>query len=96
MENILELVLKHEALSEEIRSYLYPRLYKLYDDKLLNKGELPSRKTAQESVSILEFYESKELVIVSGQIWWGGDIYDDYSIARTSQQWDEILTKGTK
>jgi hypothetical protein len=76
MGNLLELVREYEKLNDQIINQLYPIIHKMYDDKLLNKGHLPTRRTAKESITITEVSTDNENISVKIEIWWGGDCYD--------------------
>jgi len=87
---VLAAVRQYEQLDEQIREFLYPKLYKLYEDKKLNKGKLPERRTAKEAITIREFSSDGEKISVHIDIWWGGDCYDDEYVILTCDEWDAI------
>lgn len=75
---IKQAVADFEKLDEQIRNYLYPILYKMFDEKKLNKGNLPDYKKASDSVTIREFCIGNDgKVSVHIDIHWRGDCYDD-------------------
>ena len=84
---VLAAVRRYEELDEQIREFLYPKLYKLYEDKKLNKGKLPERRTAEEAITIREFSSDGDKISVYIDIWWGGDCYDDEWITMSADEW---------
>lgn len=87
---VLASIHQYEVIHEQVRNYLYPKLYKLYNDKKLNKGDLPKHKTAKESVTIREFSSCDEKISVQIDIWWGSDCYDNETLTLTCDEWDAI------
>lgn len=81
---------EHDKLDDQIRGYLYPKLYKLYNEGNLHDGDLPKRKKAEEALSISSFSSSKNQINVSIELWWGGDIYDSFSVHFPIEIWDAI------
>jgi len=65
-----------EKLDNEIREYLYPIVYKMYEDKKLNKGRLPTYKIAIDAVEIIKFCLNEDKVSVHVSIHWRGDSCD--------------------
>ena len=77
MENVKQFIADFEKLDNEIREYLYPIVYKMYEDKKLNKGRLPTYKKAIDAVEIIEFCLNEDKVSVHVSIHWRGDSCDD-------------------
>lgn len=88
---VLVAVRQHEQLDEQIREFFYPKLYKLYDDKKLNKGKLPERRTAEEAIIIREFNLDGEKISIHIDIWWGGDCYDDEWVIMSADEWYNLF-----
>lgn len=87
---VLAAVRQFESIDEQVRDYIYPKLYTLYNEKKLNKGHLPPHRPAKESVTIREFSSDGEKISVHIDIWWGGDCYDDEYVTLTCDEWDAI------
>lgn len=87
---VLVAVLLFEAIDELVRDYIYPKLYTLYNEKKLNKGNLPPHRQAKESVTIREFSSNGEKISVHIDIWWGGDCHDDEYVTLTCDEWDAV------
>lgn len=87
---VLAAVRQFEAIDEQVRDYIYPKLYTLYNEKKLNKGHLPPHRTAKESVTIREFSSNGEKISVHIDIWWGGDCNDDEYVILACDEWDAV------
>lgn len=87
---VLVAVRQYEQLDEQTREFLYPKLYKLYEDKKLNKGKLPERRTAKEAITIREFSSDGDKISVHIDIWWGGDCYDNEWVTMSANEWDAV------
>lgn len=105
---VIEKAKQHEALDEEIRSYLLPRMCRLYSEKKLNGGKLPPNKSITVALSIVSYSfceeglaedkDTGETLILAGtitvqyEIHWGGDNYDYDSITLTEKEWENTET----
>lgn len=90
MENLKEKIQKFESLEEKIRTYLYPKLYKLLLDGKINNGKYNTNRTPEEIISIRDFSVNKDNISVGVELWWSGDVYDSDSISMTQEEWNLI------
>lgn len=80
-----------EILNEEIREYLYPKLYILLIQGKLNKGKYPDHMKPENIVTIREFsIDSNENITVEYDIYWGHGSYDYSSITLSNEEWEKI------
>jgi len=87
---MLSAVRQIEILNKQVKDYIYPKLYTLYNEKKLNKGHLPPHRSAKESISIQEISSDDEKITVQISIWWGGDCTDEDYVSLTCDEWDSI------
>jgi len=87
---VLAAVRQFESLDEQLRDYIYPKLYTLYKQKKLNEGRLPPHKSAKESVTIREFCSDGKKISVHIDIWWGSNCYDYEWVTMSADEWDDV------
>lgn len=90
MESLKEKVQQFENLDKEIRSFLYPKLYKLLLEGKINDGKYNKNKKPDEILTIREFLLNKENIIVCVELHWAGDVYDADSLSMTHQEWENV------
>lgn len=92
--NLLYQIKKHDELDDKIRTYLYPKVYTLYNERKLKCFEKIKEEDiflkAEQSVTIKRFSVNKDKVIVGVDIWLGGQWYEFEHVIFTNQEWAEI------
>lgn len=88
-----EAIQRYTQLDEQLRAYFQPRLVKLLKDGVLNKGRYNPKRTDSELVNARDMYfdETNNKIVVSCDIWWGGDVYDYETISLTEQEWENVI-----
>ncbi len=89
MSTLLEKINQAEKLDDEIRDYLYPKLFKLYDEKKINNGDLP-KKSAKDALYISSYSFEDNKINVSVDVYWGYCGYDHTRVSFTNEEWELI------
>ena len=87
---LLKKIFKLKKLEENLQNFLLAKLYILYYNKTLNRGNLPKNRTAYESVTINDIYILNSTIYVEVEIWFGRDSIELITVCKTEEEWNEI------